>query len=126
MDLVRAGDVPAAWEFVQSLTPDLRTAVKPFFTNFTSGRTTEAATAHAVADLVESFVDGVWRTFPAQVWTRGTWGDLQSAIAVPVVVGQTGWIPTTGFTPADDEAEALQAADRALAAAQDEQLARLG
>ena len=126
MDLIRADDVAAAWDLVQSLPADLRVAVKPYFTNFTSGRTTEAVTAHAVADLVEAFVDGVWRTLPAQVWVRGAWHDLQSALAIPVVIAQTGWVPAVEFDLADDEATALRAADDAMAAQQAEQLARLG
>ena len=122
LDLIRAGDVSGAWTFVQSLPADLRVAVKPYFTNFTSGRTTEVATAHAVADLVEAFVAGVWWAVPAQVWVRGLWHDLQAAMAVPVVVAQNGWVPSVDVAVAPDELEALRRTDAALGAAQDRAL----
>lgn len=125
MDRIRADDVAGAWDFVQSLPADLRIAVKPYFTNFTSGRTTEAVTAHAVADLVEAFVDGVWRTLPAQVWVDGDWRGLRAAMAIPVVLMQTGWAPAVDVEIADDELAALQSADEALGRMQDQHLATL-
>jgi malate dehydrogenase len=99
--------------------------VKPYFTNFTSGRTTEVVTAHAVADLVEAFVAGVWKAVPAQVWAQRVWQDLEAAIAIPVVVAQQGWVPALDVDVAPDELEALRAADRQLAAAQDRALTNL-
>ncbi|MBM3662656.1 MAG: lactate dehydrogenase [Actinobacteria bacterium] len=125
VDLIRSGAVAEAWARVGSLPADLRVAVKPFFTNFTSGRTTEAVTAHAVADLLEAFVDGVWRAFPAQVWVRGDWNDLHAAIAIPVIVGQNGWTPVVDLALHDDELDALQRADAVLAARQEELVATL-
>ncbi len=122
LDLVRSERVAEAWSFVQGLPADLRAAVKPYFTNFTSGRTTEVATAHAVADLVDAFVAGVWWAVPAQVWVRGLWQDLQAAIAVPVVVAQNGWVPALDVQVSAEELEALRAADRALGQAQERSL----
>ena len=52
LKLVQNGQVEEAYTLVQSLSPDLRAAVKPFFTHFTAGRTTEMATAHAVVEIV--------------------------------------------------------------------------
>ncbi len=125
LDLVRAERVAEAWTFVQSLPADLRAAVKPYFTNFTSGRTTEVATAHAVADLVDAFVAGVRWAVPAQVWVRGLWQDLTSAIAVPVVVAQNGWVPALDVRVAADELDALRVADRALGEVQTAALTNL-
>jgi len=126
LDRIRADDVAGAWSYVQALPVDVRVAVKPYFTNFTSGRTTEAVTAHAVADLIEAFVDGVWRTLPAQVWVQGDWKDLQSAIAVPVVLTQAGWAAAVDVDIADDELAALRVADEAMGRAQADHLAKLG
>jgi malate dehydrogenase len=125
LETIRSGDVEAAWVFVQSLPADLRVAIKPYFTNFTSGRTTEVVTAHAVADLVDAFVSGTWWAVPAQVWVRGVWHDLQAASAVPVVVAQNGWVPAADLPVAADELAALQEADRALAEAQSAALTNL-
>ena len=125
LETIRSGDVAAAWAFVQSLPADLRVAVKPYFTNFTSGRTTEVVTAHAVADLVDAFVSGTWWAVPAQVWVRGVWQGLQAALAVPVVVAQNGWVPAGDLPVAPDELAALREADRALGEAQSAALTNL-
>jgi len=58
---VRQGRVHDAYALVQSFPPDLRAVVKPFFTHFTAGRTTEMATAHAVADIAAALVGGEQR-----------------------------------------------------------------
>lgn len=73
LDLVRSGQVHDAYALVQSLPPDLRAAVKPFFTHFTAGRTTEIVTAYAVAEIVAALVAGEQRALPAQVLLDGEW-----------------------------------------------------
>jgi len=75
LELVRNRQVRAAYEMVQSLPPDLRAAVKPFFTHFTAGHTTEIVTAHAVADILAALVTGRHRVFPHRWrWTASGWG----------------------------------------------------
>jgi hypothetical protein len=114
--LIRAGRVQDAYELTRALPVDLRVAVKPFFTNFTSGRTTEAVTAHAVADIVSAIVECRWQVVPAQVVDPDRWGGLTEPLAVPVVLGPNGWLATVGIDLADDEREALQVANAAVTA----------
>jgi malate dehydrogenase len=117
LELVRVGRVEEAFRSVQALPPDLRATVKPFFTHFTAGRTTEVATAHAVADLVTSLADGEARVFPAQVMLEKEWLDLEGPIAVPVLLSVNGWVGVHPLPLADDEVGALRAAAAAVHAA---------
>ena len=117
LDLIRAGRVQDAYDHVTRLPADLRVAVKPFFTAFTSGRTTEAVTAHAAADLVAAIINGSWITLPAQISDPGGRHGIESPLATPVVLGPNGWINAIEITLADDEIAALQSADAAVSAA---------
>lgn len=114
LDLIRSGRVQDAYDRVKGLPADLRVAVKPFFTNFTSGRTTEAVTAHAAADIVAAIVEGRWQGIPAQVVDPDRWGGLTGPLAIPVVLGPNGWLATVAADLADDELVALRAADEAV------------
>lgn len=116
LDLIRAERVQDAYGRIKGLPVDLRVAVKPFFTNFTSGRTTEAVTAHAAADIVAAVVECRWQAVPAQVAAPDRWHGLTSPLAVPVVLGPNGWLSTVAVDLADDELAALQAADAAVSA----------
>ena len=122
LDLVRADRVRDAYDLTRSLPADLRVAVKPFFTNFTSGRTTEAVTAHAAADIVAAVVECRWQGVPAQVADPDRWGGITSPLAVPVVLGPNGWLSTIGADLAADELDALKVADAAVAASIDDAL----
>jgi malate dehydrogenase len=115
--LVQAGDVSDAYAYVAALPPDLRAAVKPFFTHFTAGRTTEMATAHSVADLVEAITVGGHAVLPAQVLTTGQVPNIEGVCGLPVLVAPSGWTDVISATIADDEFEALVAAARAIAEA---------
>lgn len=117
LELVRAGRVEEALATVQALPPDLRATVKPFFTHFTAGRTTEMATAHAVADLVSCLAHGEERVFPAQVMLAGEWLDLEGPVAVPVLLSVDGWAGVHPLPLADDEVASLRAAADAVRAA---------
>ncbi|MFM7063491.1 MAG: lactate/malate family dehydrogenase [Actinomycetes bacterium] len=116
VDLIRQGRVQDAYDRTQALPADLRVAVKPFFTNFTSGRTTEAVTAHAAADLVAAVVECRWQAVPAQVVDPDPGNGLRSPLAVPVVLGPNGWLATVAVDLADDERAAMAVADAAVAA----------
>lgn len=117
LELVRCGDAQAAYAYVLSLPPDLRAAVKPFFTHFTAGHTTEMVTAHAVADLVASLVVGEQRAVPAQVYLEGEWLGLSGVVGAPVVLSLDGWEHIYPLELAADEIEAVTAAAAAIAAA---------
>ncbi|HIE88651.1 MAG TPA: lactate dehydrogenase [Gammaproteobacteria bacterium] len=117
LDLVRGGQVHDAYALVQSLSPDLRAVVKPFFTHFTAGRTTEMATAHAVAEIVAALVSGEQKVLPSQVALDGEWLNLHGVVAVPVILASDGWENVNRLELAADEVEALIRAVDAIAAA---------
>jgi len=116
--LVNDGRVREAFDFVQAMPADLRSAVKPFFTHFTAGHTTEAVTARSAADIIEAFVDGVVMAVPAQVRLSGAWADsygLTGVLGVPVLLGRREWEWVLPVELADDEREAMLAAAKAIA-----------
>ena len=115
--LVRSGQVRAAYDLVQSLPPDLRAAVKPFFTHFTAGHTTEVVTAHAVADIVAALVAGEQRVFPAQVALAGEWLGLHGVVGTPVMLSLDGWEHVYPLELRTDETTAIAAAATAIASA---------
>jgi malate dehydrogenase len=114
---VRDGHVDAAYERIRALPPDLRAAVKPFFTHFTSGHTTEMVTARAVADVVAALAAGEERLLPAQVALEGEWLGIQGVIGAPVVLGPDGWTQVVTIALVDEEATAVRAAADAIAGA---------
>ncbi len=117
LELVQHGQVEEAYAFVQSLSPDLRAVVKPFFTHFTAGRTTEMATAHAVVDIVAALQRGQQRVLPAQVALDGEWLGLHGVIAAPVILGLDGWDSVSLLALNPDEVAALTVARDSIAAA---------
>ena len=115
--LVNDGRVREAFDFVQAMPADLRSAVKPFFTHFTAGHTTEAVTARSAADIVEAFVDGVAMAVPAQVRLSGAWADsygLTGVLGVPVLLGRREWEWILPVELADDEREAMLTAAKSI------------
>lgn len=114
LSLVNEYKVEEAFNLIQKQPADIRSAVKPFFTHFTAGRTTELATAHAVVDLVEVVANGYKRVCPAQVMLDGEFGGLKGPIAVPILIEQNGWSAVGGLDLADDEIIALFAAQKAI------------
>ncbi len=118
IELIRGGHIGQAFEGVQLLPADLRAAVKPFFTHFTAGRTTEAVTARSAADLVGAFVNGLAFAVPAQVVAAGTWADelglTGTPIGLPVILGRSEWAAILPVDLAADEAAAMQVAAAAI------------
>ena len=121
--LVRDGQARAAYAFVEALPADLRAAVKPFFTHFTAGHTTEVVTAHAVADLVAALAAGEQRVFPAQVALDGEWLGLQGVVGAPVVLALDGWEHVYPIALPADEVDAVESAAAAIAAANSQVIA---
>ncbi|MEM9256288.1 MAG: malate dehydrogenase [Pseudomonadota bacterium] len=110
LEVVRAGDVAEAYRQVQALPADLRAMVKPFFTHFTAGHTTEITTAHSVVDIIASLVDGEQRALPAQVALEGEWLGIEGVVAAPVVLSPRGWDSVYSLRLAESEVAALHAA----------------
>jgi malate dehydrogenase len=115
--LVAGEKVDEAYAYVTRLPPDLRAAVKPFFTHFTAGRTTEMATAHSVADLLDIITTGRDAVVPAQVRTTGVPEGVSGICGLPVMTSSSGWTDVVDAPIADDEYEGLLAAARAIDAA---------
>lgn len=113
LDLVRKDEVEVAFSYVQALPADLRAFVKPFFTHFTAGRTTEAVTARSAVDIVEALVDGQARAFSAQVQLEGEFG-VDGVVAVPVIIGPQGWSGVVSINLAEDETAALHRSAEAI------------
>jgi len=116
LSLIERDDVPAAYTFLQAQLPDVRAAIKPFFTHFTAGRTTELATAHAVTDVVGFIGSGMKMAIPAQVLLDGEWPGLHGPVAVPVLTDPTGWSQVVPEEISADEQAALKAAVSAISA----------
>jgi malate dehydrogenase len=112
--LVSAEQVSEAYRYVTSLPPDVRAAVKPFFTHFTAGRTTEMATAHSVADLIEIITTGRDAVVPAQVRTEGVPEGMSGICGLPVMTSSSGWTDVVQAPIADDEYDALFVAAQAI------------
>lgn len=115
LDTINEGDVPGAYAFVQQQPPDIRAAIKPFFTHFTAGQTTELATAHAVVDIIGFLVHGQQITLPAQVMLAGELDGLVGPVAVPVLLDPMGWSQVVDEVIAEDERQALVRASRSIA-----------
>jgi malate dehydrogenase len=115
LELIRDGQIEAAYELVSRQPPDIRTAVKPFFTHFTAGHTTEVVTARSVSDIVHAIVEGHRRVMPAQVLLAGEWQGIHGVVGAPVVVGPDGWTGGIDMELAEDEHEAIHAAAAAIA-----------
>ncbi len=116
LSLITDGDVRGAYDFIQAQPADVRAAIKPFFTHFTAGRTTELATAHAVVDMVGFLAHGQQIAIPAQVILDGEMGGLRGPLAVPVLLDPMGWSQVVDEEIADDERAALIAASAAISA----------
>jgi malate dehydrogenase len=112
--LINEGNVAGGYSFIQSQPADVRAAVKPFFTHFTAGRTTELATAHAVVDIVEFLALGQQVAIPAQIPVEGEYGGLRGPLAVPVLLDPMGWSQIVDERIADDERAALEMASRQI------------
>ena len=115
LTLIKRDEISEAYAFIQMQQPDVRAAVKPFFTHFTAGRTTELATAHAVADVVSFLSGGVRATIPAQVMLGDEWPDLSGPLAVPVLLEPHGWRQVVMQDVTAEEGHALRAAAQAIA-----------
>lgn len=117
LERVRSGQVRAAYDMVQALPPDLRVALKPFFTHFTAGHTTEVVTAHAVVDFVAALVAGRQQVFSAQVALEGEWLGVHGVVGAPVVLSPTGWEHIYPVELDEEETAAVKAAAAAIALA---------
>lgn len=117
LGLIRAGEVFEAYRAIAEQPADVRAAVKPFFTHYSAGHTTEVVTARAVADIIHALIEGHRRVMPVQVSLEGEWAGITGVVGAPVIIGPDGWTPGPAVMLAPDEQHALEAAASAVAEA---------
>lgn len=113
MDLIKTGDIPKTYRYVDSLAPDLRVFVKPFVTH-SSGAKTVVATANVTVDLVQNLLQGREIVISGQVQLAGEFYDIHTPIGVPIVVTPSGWSRVVNLQLWAEEAEMLQQTADAL------------
>lgn len=113
LDRLQVDDVVGAHAGMRDLPVDVRFAVKPFFTHWTAGATTEIVTAYAVLDLVTGLAEGRATVAPLQVRLEGEMG-LHGVAGVPVILTPAGWLDVVDPGLADDERAALATAVAAV------------
>lgn len=116
LQAVTSSRVHDAFAQAAQLPADLRAAVKPFLVHTTAGRTTEIMTAHAVAEIIETLVDGRSTVHPLQVRLDGDYLGLHGTGAVPVQLTHAGWTRVIDLALAEDEVEALHRSFAAITA----------
>ena len=105
--LIKEGDIPKAYRYVDSLPPDLRVFLKPFVTHL-SGAKTVSATANVTVDLVQSLLQGREVVVSGQVQLSGEFYDIRTPLGVPIVVTPSGWSRVVNVQLWAEEAEMLQ------------------
>lgn len=109
-------DVHGAFARVAELPPEIRAAVKPFLVHTTAGHTTEIVTAHSVADIIDTIINGQSTVLPLQVMLDNDYLDLTGVGGVPVRLSPQGWTEVVDLSIATDEVDALRRAFDAVAA----------
>jgi malate dehydrogenase len=89
--------------------------VKPFLVHTTAGHTTEIVTAHSVADIIDTVINGEPTVLPLQVMLENDYLSLTGVGGVPVRLGSQGWTEVVDLGLAEDEVAALRRAFDAVA-----------
>jgi malate dehydrogenase len=90
--------------------------VKPFLIHTTAGHTTEIVTAHSVADIIDTVVNGEPTVLPLQVMLENDYLGLTGVGGVLVRLSSQGWTEVVDLGLAEDEVAALRRAFEAVAA----------
>ena len=115
LSIVAGRDVHGAFAHAAQLPPEIRAAVKPFLIHTTAGHTTEIVTAHSVADIIDTVVNGEPTVLPLQVMLENDYLGLTGVGGVPVRLGSQGWTEVVDLGLAEDEVAALRRAFDAVA-----------
>ena len=111
--IVTTGHGEAAFSFVQSLPPDVRAIVKPYFAHWAGG--TATVTAHAAVELVAGMRAGLRQMLPLQVsLTADEWPRIDGVLGVTVDIDSTGWHRTAPIPLTDEESLALRSSAEAI------------
>ena len=116
LSIVAGRDVHGAFAHAAQLPPEIRAAVKPFLIHTTAGHTTEIVTAHSVADIIDTVVNGEPTVLPLQVMLENDYLGLTGVGGVPVRLSSQGWTEVIDLGLAEDEVAALRRAFEAVAA----------
>lgn len=87
LDLIGAGRVAEAYARVETLSPDLRAALRPYVTHY-SGAKTVASSVEAALDLVRSLMDGREVAAAANVALEGEFHGVWGPCGAPVMIGK--------------------------------------
>lgn len=107
LHLLKVGNIPEAYRYVDSLPPDLRVVLKPFVTHL-SGAKTISATANVTVDLVQNLLEGREIVVSGQVQLDGEFYGLRTPLGVPIVVTPFGWTQVVPIQLWAEEADLLQ------------------
>jgi malate dehydrogenase len=118
---VAGRDIRRAFQLVEDLAPDLRSALRPWLIHG-SGAKTAVATAAATVDLVTALLEGRDTLVAGQVSLDREVHDLIGVVGVPVVIGPAGWSQVILDDLPPDELQQFRAAVAAI----DESLAPWG
>ena len=108
LSYMQAGEIVAAYRYVDALPPDLRVVLKPFVTH-NSGAKTVSATANVTIDLVQNLLEGREVVVSGQVQLDGEFYGLRTPLGVPIVVTPNGWTQVVSLQLWAEEADLLQA-----------------
>ncbi|MEO0532907.1 MAG: malate dehydrogenase [Cyanobacteria bacterium P01_A01_bin.123] len=102
MALLKQGQIPQAYAYVDSLPPDLRVVLKPYVTHL-SGAKTITATANVTVDLVQNLLEGREIVVSGQVQLDGEFYGIRIPLGVPIVVTPSGWTQVVNLDLSNDE-----------------------
>lgn len=100
--------------FLSTLSPDIRSLVRPWLTHW-SGRTS-TTTAHGVVDIVALLAHGHRVVLPLQVkLTADQWPGVDTVLGVPVDIDALGWHSVVPLPLTDEEMQVLRNVGGAIA-----------
>ncbi|HEY9643805.1 MAG TPA: hypothetical protein V6C57_25165, partial [Coleofasciculaceae cyanobacterium] len=106
-DYLSQGQVAAAYQHVDRLSPDLRVVLKPYVTHM-SGAKTISATANVTVDLVKTLLDGREAVISAQVQLSGEFYGINTPLGVPIIVTPFGWTQVVPLQLWEEEVQMLK------------------
>jgi len=110
-EMVGRGEVKEAFRYLDTLSPDLRVAAKPFVAHF-SGAKTVTATAEAAVEFVATIHHGHDAVVSGQILLEGEYG-IRGPVGVPFVLSFRGIEEVVELALEDEELEALKEAAQA-------------
>jgi malate dehydrogenase len=110
--LIAQGAIREALRYLDTLSPDLRVAAKPFVAHFSGAKTT-AATAEAAIEFVSTIHQGHDALVSGQILLQGEYG-IHGPLGVPFVLSMRGVEEVVEMPLEAEELEALRTAAMAV------------